>query len=228
MTDCGLDVPATGVRETARFFGLKKPGSQRGEELLVRRQNVLLVLFCVLLNVLPGALVMIFRFPFFLDTIGTFLAALLAGPWFAMLVGLSTNLILGGVTQSSVSFVPVSMAVALTAGFLGDRGYFRSFGRVLLSGCVVTLVVTLVATPIYTYMFSGATGAGADRLIFYFNTLWDDLLKSVLGGVIWINLMDKDLSAVLAWLIVRKLPEKVRAAFPYSCPVREHEKKETL
>ena len=49
----------------------------------------------IALNIVVGQLVGALNLPIFLDSIGTVLVALLAGPWVAALTGLLSNLIWG-------------------------------------------------------------------------------------------------------------------------------------
>ena len=112
------------------------------------------------------------------------------------------------------------MAIALSAGSLGRRGMFRSLPRVLVSGLLVSIVATLVATPIRTYLFSdGQTGAGADFLIAYLNAVGRNLVQSMVWAIAGVNLIDKILSCVIAWGIVKAVPKRLRAYFPEVCPI---------
>ena len=51
------------------------------------------------INFVVGTLVNVLQLPLFLDTIGTILVALLAGPWVGAMTGLVTNLVLGSPTR---------------------------------------------------------------------------------------------------------------------------------
>ena len=115
---------------------------------------------CAAVNIVLVQVVSVLELPVFLDTIGTILAALLAGPWMGMLAGLVSNLIQGLISGlPTEAFAPVSMAIGLSAGYLGRRGLFRSLPRVLVSGILVSIVATLVAAPFRTYFFDGVPGS---------------------------------------------------------------------
>ena len=58
------------------------------------------------INFVGGTLVTVLKLPIFLDTIGTILVALLAGPWVAALTGLITNLVLGVSDPTLIAFAP--------------------------------------------------------------------------------------------------------------------------
>ena len=173
---------------------------------------------CIVLNIVLGRMVSALGLTIFLDTIGTILAALLLGPWMGMITGLCSNLIWGLISGPvAAAFAPVSMAIGLAAGLLGRCGLFRSLPLAIVSGVLVTVVVTLVATPIRTYLFGGVTGSGADFLVAYLNAVGQNLLQSVAWAVVGTNLIDKVLSCAIAWGIMKGLPRRIRAQFPEGC-----------
>src|SRR5215218_3277586 len=89
------------------------------------------------INFVGGTLVSVLKLPIFLDTIGTILVALLAGPWFAALTGLVTNLVLVVSDPTLIAFVPVNVAIGLIAGFLALRGWFKTYPKIVASGLIM-------------------------------------------------------------------------------------------
>lgn len=85
----------------------------------------------IAINVAVGAIVVVLRLPIYLDSIGTVLVGVLAGPWAGALTGLLSNLIWsilpvpGGAGPVIAFFAPVAAVIGLMAGFWSSRGVFQ-------------------------------------------------------------------------------------------------------
>jgi len=156
------------------------------------------------------------RLPLWLDAIGTVLAAILAGPWVGALSGLLTN-VLYGITADPVSFYYgiVNLLIGLVAGLLARLGFFRrTFLAAAAAGLLIALVAALSSTPINVSLYGGQTG-----------NLWaDGLFASLLARKVWLplasfvgelatDLPDKVAVAVVAFAIVRGLPQRLLTLF---------------
>ena len=168
----------------------------------------------IAINMTLGQVASLLKLPIFLDSIGSFVVALLAGPVAAMMTGLITNLLWGLVSDPiAAAFAPVAAVIGLVAGLCARAGWFHRLPQAMLSSVVITLAVVIVATPIRTYLFGGVTGSGADLLVAYMHAMGNDLLESVALTVLGANLADKVISVLVAWLLVRQLPSRIRAQF---------------
>jgi energy-coupling factor transport system substrate-specific component len=173
-----------------------------------------LMAVAIVLNIVLGQVVSMLKLPIFLDSIGTVLVALLAGPWAGALTGLLTNLIWGLISDPvAAAFAPVAMVIGLVAGLCAKWGLFRKWWQAVLSGVIITLALSLIAIPIRVYMFGGVTGSGTDFIIAYLMATGRDLFSAVIISVITDNLIDKVVTALLAWGIVRGLPKRFTARF---------------
>ncbi|QBH95167.1 ECF transporter S component [Limnobaculum zhutongyuii] len=187
----------------------------------VSSRTLVLMVMSIAINMIGGQIVSMLKLPIFLDSIGTMLCALLAGPWAAMFTGLLTNLLWGLISGPiAAAFAPVAMVIGLVCGIMARIGWFRSLPKVIASGIVITLALTLIAVPIRTYLFGGATGSGADFFVAYINAVGQNLVESVAITVIGVNLIDKILTAIIAWLLVRGLPQRTHNSFPNMAAVR--------
>jgi energy-coupling factor transport system substrate-specific component len=177
--------------------------------------TIALIPVAIVLNIVVGQVVSVLKLPIFLDSIGTVLVALLAGPWAAGLTGLLSNLIWGMVSDPvAAAFAPVSMVIGIVAGLLAQVGMFRSWWKAAISGAIIAVALSFVAIPIRVYLFGGVTGSGADFVIAYLRATGRDLFSAVIITVIANNIIDKIVTAVLAWAIVRGVPARYTARFP--------------
>lgn len=111
-------------------------------------QSLVLIVIAIAINMIGGQLISMLKLPIFLDSIGTLISAVLLGPFIGMLTGLLTNLLWGLLTDPiAAAFAPVAMVIGLVAGWLARAGWFRTLPKVIVSGVVITLAVTLVAVP---------------------------------------------------------------------------------
>ena len=188
---------------------------------ILSSRTLVLIVFSIAINMIGGQISSMIKLPIFLDSIGTLICALLAGPWIAVLTGLLTNLLWGLLSGPiAAAFAPVAMMIGLSAGLLAHVGGFRTLPRVILSGVVITLALMLIAVPIRTYLFAGTTGSGADFFVAYFHAVGENLLESVAITVLGANITDKIFSAIVAWLLVRQLPLRAQQNFPHMARVR--------
>ena len=183
--------------------------------------NLAFMVICIAINMVAGQAASMLKLPIFLDSIGTVLCAILAGPWMAVATGLLTNLLWGLLTGPiAAAFAPVAMMIGLSAGLLARAGWFNNLPKVVVSSVVITLALTLVAIPIRSYLFGGATGSGADFMVAYLHAMGSDLQESVAVTVLGTNLLDKLLTVLIAWGLVRRLPQRTLRHFPQMAAVR--------
>ncbi len=174
-----------------------------------------LIAVAIVLNIVLGQVVSLLKLPIFLDSIGTVLVALLAGPWAGALTGLLTNLIWGLISDPvAAAFAPVAMVIGLVAGLCAKYGLFKKWWQAIISGAIITLALSIVAIPIRVFMFGGLTGSGVDFIIAYLLATGRDLFSAVVFTVITDNLIDKVVTALLAWGIVKGLPRRFTSRFP--------------
>lgn len=143
------------------------------------------------------------KLPLWLDSIGTILAACLAGPVVGALCGAINNLIYG-FTLDPVSFIYAitQVGIGVAAGILAWKGYMKSLVGIIISGIVIAVVTTLISTPINVALYGGQTG-----------NLWGDALYTVCIA----NHMPLWLASGLDELVV-DIPDKIAVVF-ISCGI---------
>lgn len=179
-------------------------------------RNLVLVAIGIALNLALGQAASFLNLPIFLDSVGTVLAAVLAGPVIGGLTGLLTNLLWGLLQGPTAAFfAPVAMMIGIAAGLLARAGLFRTWWQAAISGAVIAVALAVVAVPIRIYLFGGVTGSGADFAVAYLLKVGESLFGSVLITVIGTNLLDKIVTALLVWGILRGLPTRAVGDWPF-------------
>ncbi len=172
---------------------------------------IALIPLAVAVNFIANWVAGLLRLPIYLDTIGTFLAAVLLGPWWGALAGVLTNVL--GIVPNGVSnllFAPVSVVAALLWGYgIRSFGLGRSSIAFFLLAVAVGVVTGALATPIVLFLFGGATGHPSDLItaaLASFGLERATLISSVLSSI-----PDKVISAYAGLAITAALPVVVTA-----------------
>jgi energy-coupling factor transport system substrate-specific component len=169
---------------------------------------ILLIPVCVAINIVCGQLVEALKLPIYLDSIGTVLCAILAGPWVGATTGLLSNVINGIFDPSYLPYTIVSIVVGLIAGLMARKRWFVNPWKVAISGIIIGLASTVIGTPITAYVYGGVTGSGSTFLTGLLMATGQNLLSAVTTSVLLSNLVDKVLTAYIAYLIVEIIPVK--------------------
>jgi len=171
---------------------------------------LVLIPICVGINLVVGWIVVTLKLPIYLDSIGTVLAGAMAGPWVAATVGLLTNVFLALIVNPIyLPYAVVSIALGLIVGFSAMKGWFRPWIPIIITWLCVALATITTATLISIFFFGGVPGAtGSDFFTAALLAVGKDLLTAVLGPTIVIELIDKGIAILVAYLIVINLPKR--------------------
>lgn len=176
--------------------------------------TLVMIPVAIAINIAVGQIIYTLKVPLYVDSIGTVLVGVLAGPWAGALTGLLSNLVwgfLGNVTYAP--FAAVAAVIGLLAGLFGENGWLRSWWKVLLAGVITGLVAALISAPISAYV-GGVTGSGTDVLVAAFRQAGLDVLGASAAQGAFSDPLDKAVTYLIVWLIVRALPERFMARFP--------------
>jgi energy-coupling factor transport system substrate-specific component len=175
----------------------------------------------IAINIAIGQLAL--GLPVYLDSIGTVLVGVLAGPWAGALTGLLANLIWGltGLNVTYAPFAAVAAVIGLMAGLFSEGGWLRSWWKTILAGVITGVVASLLSAPISAYVFGGVTGAGTDVLVAIFRNFGLGVLGASLAQGAVSDPIDKAVTFLIVFFIVRALPMRFLARFPRSENVRE-------
>ncbi len=151
------------------------------------------------------------KLPLWLDSIGTILAACMAGPIVGALCGAINNIIYG-FTLDPVSFIYAvsQIGIGICAGILAWNGAMKGIVKAVISGIIIAIVSTLISTPINIALYGGQTG-----------NLWGDALFAaciannlplwLASGLdeLMVDIPDKIAVVLIACGIYNTLPKKL-------------------
>lgn len=176
------------------------------------RDLVLLAVGCIAVNLLGRVVVDVLHLPFYLDMVGTAVAAIVLGPWRGAGVGAATNLL--AVVSSgpvSLAFAVVNVAGALVWGYGVRAGWGRTLPRFFVLTLGAALACSVVAVPILVLGFGGSVGQGQDTITRTLVDLGTGLVPAVAASNLITSTMDKLVSGFAALVMVAALPVSLRA-----------------
>jgi energy-coupling factor transport system substrate-specific component len=168
----------------------------------------------VVISIIAGFIVYILKIPLFMDAIGIILVAVIAGPWAGAIAGLLVPIIQALIYDpTAVPYAFVGLCIGLAAGFLAKVGMYTTWWKTLISGVVIALVATITSTPITVFFFGGVTGSGSDLIRAGLLASGQQIWQAVFSTAIFTELIDKGLSSLIAFLIIKGLPKRFTDRF---------------
>lgn len=165
------------------------------------------------LNIAGANIALLLRIPLYLDTLGTFLSAMLFGPFYGMIPGLLSGLLTGFTTDIySLFYLPVQLVTALAAGFLFYEKAFKTGKyRILLYAAAVTIPGTIVSASITAFLFGGITSSGSSILVQLLHHTGLNLTASVFCVQLLTDYLDRTVMLCLSVLVLGVLPTSMLA-----------------
>ncbi|WFR55538.1 ECF transporter S component [Anaerocolumna sp. AGMB13025] len=157
----------------------------------------------------------VLKLPLWLDSIGTCLAAILAGPIVGAICGAANNIIYG-LTMDPIStiYALTNIGIGIAVGILAYKGFMKNFKGAIVTAIVVGLVSVVISTPLNVIFWGGQTG-----------NVWGDALYAgaVAGNIpVWIasfldelvvDLPDKIAVIIIVFLICKSLPKSLLSLY---------------
>ena len=123
-----------------------------------------LMAVAIAINITVGSITSFLRVPIYLDSIGTVLVGVLAGPWAGALTGILSNLIWsllpvpGGAGPVAAFFAPVAGVIGLMAGFWASRGVFQLRSDDIRVGGFLSLAAGIVGAAVAFLIVQATVG----------------------------------------------------------------------
>jgi len=178
--------------------------------------GVVLILGCLGLNFAGHAVVVAFGLPLFLDSIGTVLAGVVAGPWVGGSVGFISNLVSSNtVDPVAAPYGIVSFAVGFAAGLSRYLNWQKRGTGWLALWLVTVAIAALVSTPL-NFLINGGKSSVAfgDSIYAALTSAHLPRIIAAFVGEVAVDLPDKLLTVVAALLIAQGLQQRRTTAAP--------------
>ncbi|GAB2571245.1 hypothetical protein [Gracilibacillus alcaliphilus] len=184
----------------------------------MKNRNTGLLIFLipigVAVNFVGGQIAVLLKLPLFLDTIGTFTIGAIAGPFAGVIVGLLTCLSISITNPQSLFYVINFMLMGFLAGYLGKKGFFTSIKKTLGAGAIMGMIVGISGSLISYFLFNGfgvsGTGVLGGILMGAGVPVWASAFISNMS----VDIIDKVPTAMVAYLIIRNIPQKTLVKLP--------------
>ncbi len=178
-------------------------------------QTWVLIPIAIAINIAVGQIVVLLKLPVYLDSIGTILVAVLAGPWAGALTGALTNIIWGlAIDPNALPWWPVAFFIGYMAGRMAGWGFFKSWWKVVVTGFVVALTAAIVSTPIAVYIYGGITASGSSFITAYLLQTGQGIWSAVFSTGFLVEPVDKITTAMIAFAIILGLPKRTVGGYP--------------
>ncbi|MBR9692981.1 hypothetical protein GOV07_03570 [Candidatus Woesearchaeota archaeon] len=162
------------------------------------------------LNLATGLVLQKLQLPFFVDTWGTSLGVLAAGPIAGVLVAVVTAILLAVTTSwSSLIWVLSGVLIALLTWYFWKKDWLslETPGKVFLAGAAIGAVNAVLVIAIKIF-YLGSDGTMESGLYAIFASVGNSYLALFLFTLI-IEIVDKSIALFLALYVMKTLPKKL-------------------
>lgn len=176
--------------------------------------TLVMIPVAIAINIAIGQLVIVSGLPIYLDSIGTVLVGVLAGPWAGLLTGALSNIVWGVINPAYIPYFPVAAAIGLLAGLFAQAGWFRAWWRALIAGLITGVVAAILSAPITAFYYGGVTGTGTDAVVAFLRSTGASILEASFGQGIVSDPIDKTVTFLVVYVVLLLLPYRFKDRFP--------------
>ena len=184
--------------------------------------GILVMPLCLGINFAGHALAVGLKLPLFLDSMGTILCGVLAGPWVGGSIGVLSNLLTSNTFDPvASSYAIVSFAVGFTAGLSRYLSWQRRASGWILLWAVCAGVSALLSTPINLLVSGGQSGVGfGDSIYASLSTRFPHAVAAFVGELA-VDVPDKLIAVAGALWIAQALARQPAATEAVDLDLRE-------
>jgi energy-coupling factor transport system substrate-specific component len=185
--------------------------------------GIVLILACIGINFAGHAVAVGLKLPLFLDSIGTILSAVVAGPWVGGSVGFISNLVSSNMIDPiASSYSVVSLAIGFAAGFWTRVSWRRRVTGWIALWLACFAIASLVSAPLNLLFADGRSGVPlGDAIYGWLASAHLPRIVAAYVGEAAIDLPDKLITVTAALLIAQGLPRPRAEARAVDLDLRE-------
>lgn len=170
--------------------------------------TILIIPIAIAINFIVGNLVLTLKLPLYLDSIGTFLVAILAGPWVGGLTGLLSIAINSIADPSLLPFSLIAGGLGVVTGIMARKAMFVNVKRFIVAGIITSVVAVILSVVVTIVFFGGFDTSGNSIMIAGMISagipFW---LAQFLGNFIS-EVPDKFISLLVPYLVIRGMSDR--------------------
>ena len=176
---------------------------------------ILLIPVAVAINFTGFGIVKVLQLPIFLDSIGTVFISLIAGPWIGITTAVITSLITGSFSPEYFVFMPLSIIMALTMGFLARFRMKNIVIKTLVCAFCLVFIAIVVSAPIIVMVYGGNTGNATAGITAFFLATGSNIWNAVFSTNLITETTDKIITAIVAMAIIKAMSARYLIKFKY-------------
>lgn len=194
---------------------------------LIPRSVLALIPVAIALNVVIGQVIGNYTpVPLYLDSIGTVLIGVLAGPAAGAFTGIVSNLIWGvTLSPSVIAFSSGAAFIGAAAGWAARLGVFRTPWTAVIVGAVAGVPAGAIGAPVAAYVFGGGLGAGTGGVVAILQAAGLEMFNATFAQSMVSDIVDKALIFALAYVVIQSLPKRIVGRYEFAAHSRPRTKK---
>lgn len=184
----------------------------------IPRSVLALMPVMIALNIATGQIVgTMTPLPLYLDSLGTVVIGVIAGPAAGALTGILTNLLWGvTINPTVIAFTAGAAFIGAAAGWAARLGGFRRIWWAVAAGALAGAPTGLIATPVAAFIYGGGLGVGTGSIVAALQGAGASMLGAATVQGLGSDVADKAIIFALAFLVIAALPKRLRSRFPFT------------
>lgn len=170
--------------------------------------TLLIIPVAIAINFIASNLAATLKLPVYLDTIGTFMVSMLAGPIVGAVTGGLGNLISGIMTPSLLPYTFGSIICGFIGGYLGKKGMFAKFRRFVVAVIIVIFICVGINIATKMIFFGGYSPSTTSAMCAAMVSAGVPFPMAVVVTTFIGEIPDKLISLIIPYIVVNRMPDR--------------------